>query len=243
MGDWLYDRCYDCDYNDYDEWDSNDLQRALEENDVEGLKKALREGCDPNEVIPPEPNFLPLQKACVFGGRVENCVALVKVLLEADASVFVSNRGDTALHTACSIGPMKDDRVVDMLCRAGADPNATDSEGFSPLHHAVQNDSIVLVKALLRWGADLHHCDFYGGTVLHRVAESCMQFPEIAQYLVEAGVDQRAVDADGDTAYEKALRIYPHGSCPIAPPPQKPTKSAGARAADDIAISEYPGVN
>jgi hypothetical protein len=53
-------------------------------------------------------------------------------------------------------------RVVDILARAGADPNAVDDEGWTPLHHAVWGQSLDSVKHLLLAGADTSYRDSEG---------------------------------------------------------------------------------
>jgi ankyrin repeat protein len=53
-------------------------------------------------------------------------------------------------------------KVVDILARAGADPNAVDDEGWTPLHHAVWGQSLDSVKHLLLAGADTSYRDSEG---------------------------------------------------------------------------------
>jgi ankyrin repeat protein len=44
--------------------------------------------------------------------------------------------------------------IIARLIRAGADPNAVDKSGVSPLHRAVRNRCAAAVRALLEGGAD-----------------------------------------------------------------------------------------
>jgi cell wall assembly regulator SMI1 len=53
-------------------------------------------------------------------------------------------------------------RVVDILARVGADPNAVDNDGWTPLHHAVWGQSLDSVKHLLLAGADTSYRDSEG---------------------------------------------------------------------------------
>jgi hypothetical protein len=53
-------------------------------------------------------------------------------------------------------------KVVDILARVGADPNAVDDEGWTPLHHAVWGQSLDSVKHLILAGADTSYRDSEG---------------------------------------------------------------------------------
>ncbi|CAB1120625.1 unnamed protein product [Ectocarpus sp. CCAP 1310/34] len=58
----------------------------------------------------------------------------------------VNLRGRTPLHTACIGGHI---RVVELLLAAGADANAFDNAGFSPLHRCAQSSDLHSARALL----------------------------------------------------------------------------------------------
>jgi hypothetical protein len=58
--------------------------------------------------------------------------------------------GTTALHKACQYGRME---IVQTLCAAGADPNATGLSGRTPLHEACQFGAEMCVRDLLLAGA------------------------------------------------------------------------------------------
>jgi hypothetical protein len=53
------------------------------------------------------------------------------------------------------------------LISAGADPNALDRSGVSPLHRAVRTRSSAAVRALLDGGADARRPNKNGSTPLH----------------------------------------------------------------------------
>ncbi|CAM9863141.1 unnamed protein product, partial [Ectocarpus fasciculatus] len=58
----------------------------------------------------------------------------------------VDLRGRTPLHTACVGGHIQ---VVEVLLAAGADANAFDNAGFSPLHRCAQSSDLHSARALL----------------------------------------------------------------------------------------------
>lgn len=81
-------------------------------------------------------------------------VDTVGALLAAGAAVdeSVPNSGLTPLMIA-SIGGYSD--VAELLLKKGANPNAVDSKGFTPLHEVAKDrTAIVLIKTLLAYGAD-----------------------------------------------------------------------------------------
>jgi hypothetical protein len=87
---------------------------------------------------------------------------IVRVLLAAGADVRARNRrGQQALHAA-AVGspgskmwnPTAQAATIVCLIEAGADPNAIDMDGVSPLHRAVRTRSAEAVRTLLAHGAD-----------------------------------------------------------------------------------------
>lgn len=64
---------------------------------------------------------------------------------------YMDKDGDSTIHAAVLL---EDELLVDSLLRKGADKEAPDSYGRSPLHLAIQHSSYSAVKALLAAGAD-----------------------------------------------------------------------------------------
>lgn len=112
--------------------------------------------------------------------------------------------GQTVLHAALGLGVspaygvlmlQPDVVTVKALLAAGADVNATDAEGATPLHGAAAFDDKGVVEALLAGGADVKAADSRGRTPLHRAAECGAA--EVADALLNAGADVNALDAQG----------------------------------------------
>ncbi|MEA2763667.1 MAG: uncharacterized protein QOK07_71 [Gemmatimonadaceae bacterium] len=100
---------------------------------------------------------------------------IAKELVGAGSNVSARNRrGAQPIHYA-SIGQPGSERwnpraqaaIVAYLLRAGADPNATDKSGVTPLHRAVRTRCAAAVRVLLANGADPRRKNGSGSTPLH----------------------------------------------------------------------------
>ena len=87
---------------------------------------------------------------------------IVRTLIAAGASVRARNRhGAEALHSAAvgapgsrAWNPSAQAATIVCIIEAGADPNAIDKSGVTPLHRAVRTRCAAAVRTLLECGAD-----------------------------------------------------------------------------------------
>jgi hypothetical protein len=99
---------------------------------------------------------------------------LARDLVNAGAIVAAANRrGAEPLHYAVDgmpgsarWNPAAQQETVLCLIELGADPNAVDKKGTTPLHRAVRNRCAAAVKALLDAGADPHSTNGRGSTAM-----------------------------------------------------------------------------
>ncbi len=95
--------------------------------------------------------------------------------------------------------------IVRLLLQAGADPNAPDDNGRSPLHRGALNSNPMVVTHLLDAGADLNARDNDGYTALHWAAAQSGN-GRVVKVLLDRGADPFAESNDGRTPLHSALR-------------------------------------
>ena len=93
-------------------------------------------------------------------------------------------------------------RVRTLLAR-GADPDARDEDGRTPLFSAVLGGSVALLGLLLESKADVNARDSRGATALHVAAEEVL--PEAATLLIGRGADVTLQDEEGNTPLGRAV--------------------------------------
>ncbi len=115
----------------------------------------------------------------------------------------VSPTGRTVLHNAAS--QTSNPTIIRLLLDAGADPNAPDNRGATPLHWGAQNENPMVVTHLLSAGADLRAGDNDGYTPLHYAAARS-ENGRVINLMLQRGADPSAESNDGRTPLHSALR-------------------------------------
>lgn len=131
--------------------------------------------------------FTPLHIAVKFGKH-----ELVEALLGLGANLQLKamKGGETALHLATLVKDGQD--CVDLLIRSGADVDAVDARGETPLHFASRANNLEAVRLLLDDGAKIELQNELGENILHvSVKESNLEL--IRDAIVHHVVNKRQV--------------------------------------------------
>lgn len=78
--------------------------------------------------------------------------------------------------------------IIKTFLSSGADPNKTDANGMTILHHAVKKHKSKIVKILLEGGADPNIQDVYGNTPMHYMYEA---FDETLESSIGEGINRK----------------------------------------------------
>lgn len=142
------------------------------------------------------------------------------LILALRPNINVKNSyGDTPLHIACKFGHIE---AVNELLKNNAEVNASNNKGMTPLMMAVQykdknpkknnplNDFrlsyvAIMIKGLLRKGADINKVNKDGNSVLHiyiKHGQTTTHFALITKMLLDNGADINITNNKGLTALE-----------------------------------------
>lgn len=155
-------------------------------------------------------------------GKFEDLVGLELCAREPDADVFEAARAGNVEALRVLMRPedlgarevkgasllhigVASPEVVRFLLDAGADLNARDESGRTPLHWAARIGASESVGALLAAGADVHALDAAGRTPLFDAA-ACGE-PRLIATLVDAGANVDAATSLGVTPLMAAVRL------------------------------------
>ncbi|HPC94235.1 MAG TPA: ankyrin repeat domain-containing protein [Sedimentisphaerales bacterium] len=194
------------------------LYGAAFDLDADAVKQLVASGADVNKGT--EDGQTPLHGATER--ESEEVLEIVKILVSHGADVNAKVLGDgtsnawagkTPLHNAASVLLLGDDlephgnvAVVEYLLAHGADVNARDALGCTPLSDSLFAGNLAVTKLLVAHGADLDtRAGEDGATVLHDAAS--IGDLEAVKLFVSHGADINARDFDSETPlHEAALR-------------------------------------
>ena len=103
------------------------------------------------------------------------------------------NYGWSVMHLPPNLGRRLE--VVQLLIEHGADLEARDKGGCTPLHLALLSMNVGLAQFLIELGADATAQNYYGLTPLHLASQN--RHLEVADFLIQHGVDVLTQDMNG----------------------------------------------
>jgi ankyrin repeat protein len=130
---------------------------------------------------------------------------MLSYLIEHKADVHLKDKYNfTALDYAIEDGEEAIENIK-ILIAAGADPSSENSEGFSYLYKAVRFNYKEILKIIIPNAKNINVLTANHNNALHAVAFHGE--PEIAQLLIDNGIDIKAMNNNGETA-ERAISEY-----------------------------------
>lgn len=167
----------------------------------------LENGANPNE--PGYEGRTALHEACFWYEGYKSRQIIENLLASgANPNARDNQFGSTPLMQASGMFHCDEPAVVDLLIKSGADINATDNYGYTPLLYAARRNNYFTMKYLLDKGANISATTKEGETVLMvlvaNIRNSLLSFNErphiildIVKLLASHGVDINAKDKKG----------------------------------------------
>ena len=191
-----------------DQYGNTPLLVACQRNNIEVARTLLQHGAKP-DIVSSQPN---MQPPLIHAAFMQNS-DLVKALLAADADVSIANtQGNQPLHSACGatvfqyMGPQPRletaTEIVQMLLEKGADPDAKNEAGQTPLAVAVANNFPGGIDRLIKQTTEVD-LDLGQTSLLHWACRNKM--PNTVAILLER--DATKVDPSDQTLLEGSSMV------------------------------------
>ena len=131
---------------------NDELVVAAREGRMHKVQELLAAGANVNHRLEQVPAGHTAQDQPIIAAATSGQTEIVKLLLEKGANVNAQNTEDyeNALHRAIK---NKHDETIDVLLKAGIDPNLETINGIDPLLLAVEQDNFPLIQKLVKYGA------------------------------------------------------------------------------------------
>jgi len=174
-----------------------DLHSAVESGDIESVKRLLEKGANVN--LSDKNGQTPLLITARGGCAREELI---------DQRIFTKTASSTWIH----LDPNICAEIAQLLINYGANLQARDLRGQTPLHLSVHNSGTQTAKVLILNGADINAKDKYGRTPLSTLFtigsiqnEVVMDFLKL---LVENGGDINEPNGKLETPLLQAVKLY-----------------------------------
>lgn len=192
-------KCFPCPVEAMDGYGQTILCWAVNRGRKDIVKHLLARGADVNAVD--RYGLTPLHSAALYGHR-----DIGELLIEAGGDVDANPVIGTPLHSAGSEPHTRGERigkqeVAALLIAHGADVQAVDGAGRTPLHEAAEGGMTRVARMLIDKGACVDARMKSDATTLHVAALFARE--QVAALLVANGADVNAKQYDGMTALQE----------------------------------------
>ena len=144
--------------------------------------------------------------------RSGETLELAKLLMKGGGDAR-NKRGETPLHIACFVGNVE---CAELLLQAGADVNSADSDQWTPLHWAVEQNHHDVVRCLLTQKAHVNLALPSGKTALDLAVQADSDALSMLQALVQQEQD-RTVQQKAAKTVGRALSKFTRNACSHGP--------------------------
>eukprot|EP00803_Ostreobium_quekettii_P005438 evm.model.scf_543EXC.1 EVM.evm.TU.scf_543EXC.1 scf_543EXC:1016-8427(+) len=145
-----------------------------------------------------------LERSLMDGGHSASSLSTTRLASRLSRKMLTNETLNQGLLTAAEDG---DIYVVDTLLGQGADVDAVDLNGNTPLILAAGNGHIDVMRVLLNHGADIDFQGYFGATALWTAVD--LEELDAATFLLEQNADMEITTDDGATAlYLAASNSY-----------------------------------
>ncbi|MCB2295152.1 ankyrin repeat domain-containing protein [Clostridium algoriphilum] len=176
------------------------IYRSIQEGNIDEVKNYLNVEKDSNSDFNSE---------SILHYTINNCqnnyFKIIELLIDNNANInsHHSKFLETPLHKLCArITPHID--VITMMLKKGAEVNAFNISGKTPVFYCSFNYSVELLSLLVKYGADINIKDKYKNTLLHDDYINCFDehFEEFLKALISLGFDINTRNSLGYTPLE-----------------------------------------
>jgi ankyrin repeat protein len=148
--------------------------------------------------------------------RLQKTFEFIKSLDNRYELNFKDIHGRTILHTYPYYRRCEAETIKYIL-KNGADVNAQDNMGKTPLHMACKKGSVKYIRILIENGADVNAKDNNGNTPLHKICRRIFPYYDIlaninkfCKILIDHGIDTTILNNNGDSALNVLYSVYPY---------------------------------
>ncbi|HEY8891737.1 MAG TPA: ankyrin repeat domain-containing protein [Clostridium sp.] len=172
------------------------IYRFIDEGNIDEIKNYLNVTKDLNSNL----------KLDILYYAIDNCqnnyFKTIELLINTgvDINNHHSEFLETPLHKLCArIKPQLD--VITLLLKKGAQVNAINISGKTPVFYCSFNYSVELLNLLVKYGADINIVDKYTNTLLHDDYINCYDehFEDFLKVLLSLGFDINSTNSSGLT--------------------------------------------